>query len=59
MLNEYYPLFHYMRYHFMLFTNPTNNARGLSIGFKPAPLYFSEIKYRLNKNPSNCCQQAN
>ena len=36
MFNEYYSVFHNMRYRFMLFTNPTNNWRVLLIGFKPA-----------------------
>ena len=40
MLNEYYLVFHNMRYHFMLFTNPTNNKKGLLIGFKPAGQSF-------------------
>ena len=30
----------YMRYHFMLFTNPTNNEKGLLIGLKPAVQSF-------------------
>ena len=40
MLNEYYHVFHNMIYHFMLFTNPTNNKKGLLIGFKPAGQSF-------------------
>ena len=40
MLNEYFPVFHYMRYHFMFITNPTNHRRGLLLGFKPAVQSF-------------------
>ena len=36
MLNVHYAVFYNMGYHFMSFTNPTNNRRGLLIGFKPA-----------------------
>ena len=36
MLNEYYPVFH----NEISFTNPTNNRRGLLIGFKPAVQSF-------------------
>ena len=46
---SYYPVFHNMRDHFMLFTNPTNNKRGLLIGFKAAVQSFFVIKYCLNK----------
>ena len=44
MLNEYYPVFHNMRYHFMIFTNPTKNRRGSLIGFMQAVRSFCEIK---------------
>ena len=46
MLNEYFSVFHYMRYHFMLFANPTNNRRGISTGSDPAVQSFL-IKYCL------------
>ena len=47
MLNEYFSVFHYMRYHFMLFANPTNNRRGISTGSDPAvQSFFNEILFK-------------
>ena len=46
MLNEHHPIFHCMRYHFMLTYYPPNNRKGLLIGFKPAvQSFFDKILF--------------